>query len=120
MDDECLVLVLAHQVLQKGIAGDALLLQHASLTHAGVDQQTEREREIGLFGEVANRLRAAVFLKLEVVFAKVVHDLAVFVSDRRQHIHYLDVGRKGRGFLTVQTPRQRQERSHCQQEDQQR
>src|SRR5664279_6187650 len=54
MDDECLVLVFAHQVLQKGVAGDALLLQDAPLTHAGVHQQAKGEREIGLFGKVAN------------------------------------------------------------------
>src|SRR5664279_4861289 len=62
MDDESLVLVFAHQVFQKGVAGDALLLQDPPLTHAGVHQQAKGEREIGFLGEVANRLRTAVFL----------------------------------------------------------
>ena len=103
MDDECLVLVFAHQVFQKGVAGDTLLLQHAPLAHAGVHQQAEREREIGFFGEVADRLRTAVFFQLEVVLGQVVYDLAVFVAHRGQHIDHFDVGREGRRLLARQS-----------------
>ena len=99
MDDEGLVLFRTHQVVQEAIAGRALLLQHASLTHAGVNQQTKRERQVRIFGEVTDGLRMAVLLQLEVVLGQVVDDLAVLVAHRGQHVDHLDVGGKRRRFL---------------------
>ena len=58
VNDEGLVLVGAHQVVEEAVAGGALLVQHAPLAHAGVHQQPERERKVGLFSEIADGFAA--------------------------------------------------------------
>lgn len=91
MDDEGFVLVLAQDLVQKGPAGAALLAEHVAHAHAGIDQQAEGERQVGLAREVADRLRVAVFLEEKIVAREVLDDPALFVANRRQHVHDFDV-----------------------------
>ena len=48
VDDEGLVLIDAHELVEKRIAGDPLLLDQPALAQAGIDQQAKRQRQIGL------------------------------------------------------------------------
>src|SRR5581483_2783645 len=63
MDHKCRVFALVQHLVKKAVAGVALLLQHASLAQAGIHQQAQRERKIGLSGKVTNRLWVAIFLQ---------------------------------------------------------
>ena len=95
MDEERFVLVLAQDVLEEFVAGVALLVEHARLAAAGIEQQAERQRKIALLGEVADGLRAPVFLDGELVLGQIVDDLALFVADGGQDVDDVDVGREG-------------------------
>src|SRR4051812_27677663 len=96
MDDECFVLAFAHDVSQKGEAGNALWFDEAALAAAGVNQQTKRQRKIGLFREVADRLRPAVVVKLEIVFRQVIDELTMLVAYGGKYVDNFDVRGEGR------------------------
>ena len=92
MDEERFVLVLAQDVLEEFVAGVALPIEHARLAAAGIEQQAEREREIALLGEVADGLRAPVFLDGELVLGQIVDDFALLVADGGQDVDDVDAG----------------------------
>jgi hypothetical protein len=60
------------------------LRENTSLASTGVDQQAERQRKIGFFTEIADRLGTSVFFQPEIVFYKIGNNLALFVADRSQ------------------------------------
>ena len=91
MNHEGLVLILAQHVVQKTVAGGALLVEDATLAPARVHQQAERQRQVGLPGEIGDRLEVPVFLQLEVILAQVGDDLAVLVAHGREHVDDLDL-----------------------------
>lgn len=70
-----------------------------------MDQEAEREREIGFARAVEDRLRSAVFLYGEVVFGEIPDDLAVLVANGSKNIDYLDAGGKRGIFLCVDETR---------------
>lgn len=94
VDDECLVFGTQHLV-KEAVAGAAFFAENPALAHAGVDQQTEREREIRFAAEVLDGLRAPIFLQGEVIFAQVIDDLAVLVAHRGKHVHDFHVDSDG-------------------------
>ena len=109
VDEKRFVLVLAQDVLEEFVAGIALLIEHARLAAAGIEEQAERERKIALLGEVADGLRTPVFLDGEFVLGQIVDDLALFVADGGQDADNVDAG----GELGVLRPGERGEGS-CQ------
>src|SRR5260370_41483969 len=81
VNEECFVLFLDKHLIEKTAAGVPLRIEDAGLTTAGIDEQTQREREIRFLRKIADRLRAAVFLKREIVFADVSNDLVMLVAN---------------------------------------
>jgi len=45
------------------------------LAHAGVDHQSDGQRQIGFLGEIANALGSPVFRQHEIVFGEIADDL---------------------------------------------
>src|SRR5260370_35230949 len=72
---------LHEHLIEKTAARVPLRVEDVGLTSAGVDEQTQREREIRFLGKIADTVRAAVFLKREIVFGEVADDLAMFVPN---------------------------------------
>jgi hypothetical protein len=100
MDEESLIFVLAQDIIEERAAGGAFLIEDAALAEAGVDEQTEGEREVGFLGEVGDGLGLAVLLEGEVVFGEVADDVAMFVADSGEEIDGGNVDGDGRGLLT--------------------
>ena len=75
------------------------MIENATLTEAGVDQEAEGEREVGLFGEIGEGLGLAVLLETEIVFCEIADDVAVFVADGGEEIYGGDAYGDGRGLL---------------------
>ena len=124
MDDKSLVFVFAQHLVEEALAGAALLIKNASLAQAGIDQQAERQREIGFFREVVDVLWMAVFFQDEIVFAEAVDNLSVLVAHRRQYVDHFDLNVQrtgGRLLLAVQLPRRQvhESRRQCQRETRQ-
>jgi len=86
-------------VVKEGAAGGTLLIENATLTEAGVDQEAEGEREVGLFGEIGEGLGLAILLETEIVFCEIADDVAVFVADGGEEIDGGDVDGNRRGLL---------------------
>jgi hypothetical protein len=95
VDDECLVLILTQDLLEELVARAALVFEHARHAEAGIDQQSERQRQIGLAGEVFDGLRTAVFVQGEVFLGEVLDDLAALFVDGGKDVDDLDVGGVG-------------------------
>ena len=102
VDEEGLVLGLHEHLVEKTAARVALGIEDAGLTAAGVDQQAEREREIRLLRKILDGLRAAVFLKREIVFGEVADDLAMVVAYGYGQRDYFDIDREcGSGSIVL-------------------
>ena len=99
MDEEGFVFVFAQDAIEERAAGGALLVEDAALAEAGVDEEAEGEREVGLFGEIGDGLGLAVLVESEVVFGEIADEVAVFVADGGEEIDGGDVEGDGRGLL---------------------
>src|ERR1700691_319298 len=106
VNHKSLVLIFTQYVIEKSVARGALLVQHTPLAHARVHQQPQRERKIGVLREIGNRLRMAVLFQYELIFAQFVNQMSVFIPNRRDHTHHLDVHRDRRCLLLL-VPRRR-------------
>ena len=93
VNEESFVLGLHEHLFQKTAARAALRVEDVGLTATGVDEQTQREREIRVLRKVANTLWAAVFLKCEIVLREIADDLAMFVAHGDGQRNYFDVDR---------------------------
>ncbi len=102
MDEEGLVFVFAENVVEEGAAGGTLLIEDAALAEAGVDEEAEGEREVGLLGEIGDSLGLAVLLESEIVFREIANDGAVFIANGGEEIDGGDVDGDGRGLLAEQ------------------
>src|SRR4029077_9661340 len=91
MDEEGFVLVFAQDAIEEGAAGGAFLVEEAALAEAGVDEEAEGEREIGLFGEIGDGLGLGVLFESEIVFGEIADEVAVFVADGGEEIDGGDV-----------------------------
>ena len=69
------------------------------MAEAGIHEQPQGERKVGLFGEIGDGLGLAVLLESEVVFGEIVEDVAVFVTDGGEEIDSGDVHGDGRCLL---------------------
>ena len=99
MDKEGFVFVAPQDAVEKRAAGGAFLLQYPALAEAGVHEQAESERKVGLFGEIGDGLGLAVLLESEVGFGEIAEDVAVLVADGGEEIDGGDVEGDGRGLL---------------------
>ena len=99
MNHESLVLIFAQQMTDKSVAGVALLVQHASLAHAGVHQQAQSKRQIGILREIRDRLRVAVLLQHKIILGHIADQRAVLVAHRGKHGYQFHVHRNGRALL---------------------
>jgi len=99
VDEEGFVLVFAQDAIEERAAGGAFLIEDAALAEAGVDEEAEGEREIGVFCEIGDGLGLAVLLEGEVVFGEVADDVAMFVADGGEEVYGGDVDGDGRDLL---------------------
>src|SRR4029077_5581884 len=99
VNEESLVLGLDEHLIEKTAARIPLRVEDIGLTAAGVNQQTQRERKIRFLRKIADSLRAAVFLKREIVFSEVADDLAMFVANGDGQRDYFDVDGDGGSAL---------------------
>jgi len=83
---------------QKTSAGLALLVDHARLARAGVNQKAQGEWQIVLVGKEADSLLAAIFADREIVLAQVLHQSTIPVAhggvDVDQARIHFEVGRR--------------------------
>src|SRR6476660_8647092 len=85
----------AKNLIHKAETGDALRVEHAPLTHAGIYEQSQRQGEIGFAREVANRLRVPVLGQQEVILGEAALNVAVLAVDVGEHVDHLDFSGKG-------------------------
>jgi hypothetical protein len=69
--------------------------EHSALAQAGIDEKTERERNVRFAREILNRLWAAFLRDSEIVFRQIGNDPALAVPNGREDVYYADVCRKG-------------------------
>src|SRR5882724_763950 len=82
-------------MVEEGAAGGAFLIEDAALAKASVDEESEGEGEIGLFGEIGDGLGLGVLFEGEVVFGEIADEVAVFVADSGEEIDGGDVDGDG-------------------------
>jgi hypothetical protein len=99
MDEEGFVFVFTKDTIEERSAGGAFLIEDAALAEAGVHEEAEGEREVGLFGEVGDGLGLAVLIESEVVFGEIADEIAVLVADSSEEIYGGDLDSDGRGLL---------------------
>jgi hypothetical protein len=99
VNDESFVPIFAHHLIQKAMAGAALLVENAALAHAGVDEETKGQRKVGIASEVVNGLRSTILAESEIIFGKVVDDFAVLIADSGEHIDDFDLDGDGCGGI---------------------
>jgi len=107
VDQERLVFVLAQHVLEELVAGVPLFTQHAPLALAGIDQQSQRQRQVRFPRKVADRLRMPVLRQSEVVLGQIRDDLQLLVPNRGQNVNYFDISGKRRRRLCRQAQRRK-------------
>ena len=105
LHDEGLIAVRGpvQHIVQKGGTGSAFVVERVALAHAGVHQQTEGQRNVGIEIEVADRLGLAVDRQGEVVLGEVLDQGASLVAHDDGNIDQARVDveglRCGRGRL---------------------
>jgi acetyl esterase/lipase len=95
LNHEGLVLRRGEHLVEKYAAGAALVVEDAALGDAGVNQQTEDQREVGVFVEVADGLGLAVDLEGEVVLGEVLDEGALFITDDHREVDETGVDGEG-------------------------
>ena len=80
-NDERDVPVRAENAIEEGICAPALALDNGKLAFAGVDEQTDREGQIGFLREVTDFGRGTRVSEFEIVFAEVGDEFAVRVPN---------------------------------------
>jgi len=99
----------SQHLAEKFAGGFLLLADQILLAHAGINQQSQRQRQSRLAGEVDDLLRLALLANLEVRFVEIGDQPSPAVPDRAEHVHdrhiHLDGGRgpvgDGRSQLAV-------------------
>ena len=74
-------------VIEKGIAGSALVAQHRALAHTGINEKSESKRQVRILRKILNCLGVAVFKQNEIIFGQIADDRAMPVPHSRGHIH---------------------------------
>jgi hypothetical protein len=113
VNHESLVLIFAQQVIEESVAGVALLVQDAALAHAGIHQQPQSKRKVGIRREVTDCLRMAVLLQRKIIFGQVADQRAMFIAHRGKHGHHLHIHRNGRTLLLAQQRRSCEQQESC-------
>ena len=88
-------------VAQEGCADFLLHGQHTGLAAAGIDQQAQRERLVGLRCEILDCLRLAVFTDLEIFFFQIRNQGSALVFDVEVEVDYLYVDFEGGDGLVL-------------------
>ena len=70
-------------------------------TAAAVNQNAEGERLIGLCGEILDGLWLAIFKNLEIIFAEVGNQRAMFVLDVKKDVHHIHAFAEGGRLLLL-------------------
>ena len=86
VDEEGFVFIFAEDAIEEGSAGGALLIENAALAEAGVDEEAEGEREIGVLCEIGDGLGLGVLFEGEVVFGEIADEVAVLVADSGEEV----------------------------------
>src|SRR5580700_6872867 len=89
-DDEGFVVV-AQNLFQKCAADFFLHVEDALLAAAGINEDSERERQIRFRSEVLDGLRLAVFGDCEIVFGQVGNKHALLVFYVEEELHHINV-----------------------------
>ena len=94
-----LIAILAQYVIHEGPAGAALPIQKPPLAHAGVHQQSQDQRQIGLLREIFYRLRMPILLQNKIILGQILDQFSVFVPHAGQHVYdaHVDGNRRGLG-----------------------
>ena len=100
VDDEGFIFV-GQDLFQERATDFLLHVENSQLTAAGVDQDSERERQVGLGGKIFHGLRLAVFRDIKISFGKVRHECAVLVFDVKENLHDVDVHLQSFGGLLI-------------------
>ena len=100
VDDEGFIFV-GQDLFQERATDFLLHVEDSQLTAAGVDQNSERERQVRLGGKIFHGLRLAVFRDIKVSFGKVRHECAVLVFDVKENLHDVDVHLQSFGGLLI-------------------
>ena len=91
VNQESLVFVGAQNVVEERLTGVAFVGDHGALAAAGVHEQTQRERQVGIARKIGDGLGAAVFIDDEVVLAQGRDQRALLVAHRSDHVDDLDL-----------------------------
>ena len=97
LHDEGLVLRRGEHLVEEGAAGGALFVDDVALGEAGVDEQAEGQREVGVLVEVADGLGFAVDLEDEVVLGEVLDEGTLFVTDDDREVDEAGIDGDGWG-----------------------
>src|SRR4029077_19597182 len=108
--DKRQILLFAQQIVQKTVAGASSRIQNAPLAEAGIDKQSQAQRQIAFFGEIVDVLRAAIFRQSEGVLVEVRDDLAVLVADGGDDVDGFHVDRDFWFLLAVGVAAQKREK----------
>ena len=100
VDHEGAVLIRPQHLAQKAFARVSLVGEYAPRAAAGIDQQSDGQRQVALLREVLDGLRAALLIEQEVVASQILDDLVLLVADGGEQVDHLHVRRKAR-FLSV-------------------
>ena len=80
-------------LVEEDFAGISLLIENISLTQAGINQQSEGKRQVGVLRKVFDRLRPAIFLKNEIVLGQIADNLTFLITNGDRKRDHLDVNR---------------------------
>src|SRR6185312_13958181 len=80
VDEEGDVLFLFQHLVEKFVAGGALVVQHIALAKTGVHEQAEGERQVALLRKIMDGLWGAVIGEDEIVFGEILDQRAVFIA----------------------------------------
>ncbi len=86
---------------EKGAADLLFHLEHALLAAAGIDQDAERQRQIGFGFKVLDGLRLAVFENVEIILGQAGNQGAALILHVEEELHDLDVDLQGLGSLVL-------------------
>jgi hypothetical protein len=115
MDHESLIFFRPQNLIEKRITRIPFLPQDISLAHAGIDEKTERQRQIGFLGEIRNLLGPVILSKHKVVGSQTFDDLVVFIPHRCEDTDDVHIGRERRilpGILLSPQWLRRQTKAH--------
>jgi hypothetical protein len=96
MRDKSQIAIRTQHPVEKRITRAPLRFENVHLVLAGVDQQTESQREIGFTREITDRLRAPILFEREIPLVEVFDDCTIPIAHRDQQRDHFYIRRKRR------------------------